>query len=51
MVGGYSVHGAAVDLPPDDYTYSDTGMFLDPATGMAFSRSGIQYSERSSNYL
>lgn len=29
MVGGYTTHGAAVAIPPSDYTYSDTGMFED----------------------
>jgi hypothetical protein len=29
MVGGYATHGAAVTVPPKDYTYSDTGMFQD----------------------
>lgn len=29
MVGGYTTHGAAVTVPPKDYTYSDTGMFQD----------------------
>ena len=33
IAGGYAVHGDAEYLPPDDYTYSDTGMFMDPATG------------------
>jgi hypothetical protein len=27
MVGGYTTHGAAVTIPPNNYTYSDTGMF------------------------
>lgn len=30
------VHGDAEYLPPDDYTYSDTGMFLDDASGMIY---------------
>lgn len=34
VVGGYVTHGVAESLPPDAYTYSDTGMFLDPATGI-----------------
>lgn len=29
MVGGYATHGAAVTVPPNSYTYSDTGMFQD----------------------
>lgn len=29
MVGGYVTHGAAVTVPPNAYTYSDTGMFQD----------------------
>ncbi|CZR60141.1 uncharacterized protein PAC_10037 [Phialocephala subalpina] len=29
MVGGYVTHGAAVTIPPNSYTYSDTGMFKD----------------------
>ncbi|KAF4636355.1 hypothetical protein G7Y89_g1727 [Cudoniella acicularis] len=29
MVGGYQTHGAAVTIPPNGYTYSDTGMFED----------------------
>ncbi|KAE9363302.1 carbohydrate-binding module family 35 protein [Stipitochalara longipes BDJ] len=29
MVGGYTTHGVAVTVPPKNYTYSDTGMFLD----------------------
>ncbi|EHK96102.1 hypothetical protein M7I_8216 [Glarea lozoyensis 74030] len=29
MVGGYKLHGAAVTIPPNGYTYSDTGMFQD----------------------
>ncbi|KAE8446598.1 hypothetical protein EG329_011791 [Mollisiaceae sp. DMI_Dod_QoI] len=29
MVGGYTTHGAAVTVPPKNYTYSDTGMFQD----------------------
>jgi hypothetical protein len=29
MVGGYQLHGAAVTVPPNGYTYSDTGMFQD----------------------
>ncbi|KAI9048980.1 hypothetical protein LZ554_006829 [Drepanopeziza brunnea f. sp. 'monogermtubi'] len=32
MEGGYEVNGAAVRIPPNDYSYSDTGMFLDPDT-------------------
>ena len=36
VVGGYVVHGDAEYLPPDDYTYSDTGMFLDDASGMIY---------------
>ena len=31
MVGGYSQR-AKIHLPPNDYSYSDTGMFLDDAT-------------------
>lgn len=34
VAGGYAVHGSAVSLPPNAYTYSDTGMFLDPTTRM-----------------
>ncbi|KAL5317061.1 hypothetical protein ACEPPN_016115 [Leptodophora sp. 'Broadleaf-Isolate-01'] len=30
MEGGYKTKGAAVALPPNSYTYSDTGMFQDP---------------------
>ncbi|KAH8591134.1 Arabinanase/levansucrase/invertase [Bisporella sp. PMI_857] len=30
MVGGYKTKGAAVSIPPNSYTYSDTGMFMDP---------------------
>ncbi|KAH8679683.1 Arabinanase/levansucrase/invertase [Tricladium varicosporioides] len=29
MVGGYQLNGAAVAIPPNSYTYSDTGMFQD----------------------
>ncbi|KAF8862120.1 hypothetical protein BDZ45DRAFT_703171 [Acephala macrosclerotiorum] len=29
MVGGYATRGAAVTIPPNSYTYSDTGMFQD----------------------
>ncbi|KAG9237470.1 Arabinanase/levansucrase/invertase [Amylocarpus encephaloides] len=29
MVGGYRLNGAAVRIPPNSYSYSDTGMFLD----------------------
>lgn len=29
MVGGYKLQGAAVAVPPNAYTYSDTGMFQD----------------------
>ncbi|RDL35392.1 Arabinanase [Venustampulla echinocandica] len=29
MVGGYKLNGAAVTVPPNSYTYSDTGMFQD----------------------
>ncbi|CAG8978851.1 hypothetical protein HYALB_00008506 [Hymenoscyphus albidus] len=29
MVGNYKLHGAAVSVPPNDLTYSDTGMFRD----------------------
>ncbi|KUJ11611.1 uncharacterized protein LY89DRAFT_739038 [Mollisia scopiformis] len=29
MEGGYSTHGAAVTVPPNGYSYSDTGMFQD----------------------
>ena len=29
MVGGYTNKGSGVSLPPNSYTYSDTGIFLD----------------------
>jgi hypothetical protein len=29
MVGGYAITQPAVYLPPNNYSYSDTGMFLD----------------------
>ena len=29
MVGGYKLNGAAVTIPPNALTYSDTGMFQD----------------------
>ncbi|KAJ5042810.1 uncharacterized protein L3040_004203 [Drepanopeziza brunnea f. sp. 'multigermtubi'] len=30
--GGYKVNGPAVRIPPNSYSYSDTGMFQDPDT-------------------
>lgn len=33
MEGGYKTKGAAVKIPPNSYTYSDTGMFQDPDSG------------------